>query len=185
MIDWWDSWKGFAAAFGGRPGRFFEPGEVRIALLSLLDQGAKHGYELMKDLEARSGGLYRASAGAIYPVLQQLEDEGMVSSNTGEGKRVYGITAAGRSELEGAGVRVDRIWERAGQWREVGSWTEGVEMGLIAMLAGELMGEAMRAAKRASKRPGGLEHVRTVLERARHELRSVNGGAKGEEGKRG
>jgi hypothetical protein len=58
-------------------------------------------------------------------------------------------------------------------------------MGLIAMLAGELMGEAMRAAKRASREPGGLDRIRSVLERARHELRSVNGSTKGEEGKRG
>jgi DNA-binding PadR family transcriptional regulator len=185
MNEWWDVWKGFAAAFGGRPGRFFESGEVRLALLSLLAQGPKHGYELMKDLETRSGGLYRASAGAIYPTLQQLEDEGLVRSDASEGRRVYRITAAGTTELAEQAERVARIWERAGQWREMGSWTGGVEVGLIAMLAGELMGEAMRAAKRGSTRPGGLDDVRGVLERARQELRTLNGRARGAEGKRG
>jgi DNA-binding PadR family transcriptional regulator len=174
MADWWDAWKGFAAAFGGRPGRFFEPGEVRLALLSLLEQGPKHGYELMKSLETRSGGLYRASAGAIYPTLQQMEDEGLVVSDALEGgKRVYRIADAGRAELDKDRERVERIWARAGHWREMGSWTDGVEMGLIGMLAGELMGEAMRAAKRVAGRPGGLEGVRTVLERTRQDLRRL------------
>jgi DNA-binding PadR family transcriptional regulator len=174
MADWWDAWKGFAAAFGGRPGRFFEPGEVRLALLSLLEQGPKHGYELMKALETRSGGLYRASAGAIYPTLQQMEDEGLVVSDALEGgKRVYRIADAGRAELDKDRERVERIWARAGHWREMGSWTDGVEMGLIGMLAGELMGEAMRAAKRVAGRPGGLEGVRTVLERTRQDLRRL------------
>ena len=64
---------------------FFRSGEVRLALLSLLEQAPGHGYDLMKRLEERSGGLYQASAGTIYPVLQQLEDEGLVRSKAGHG----------------------------------------------------------------------------------------------------
>ncbi len=119
-MEWWDSWKGIAAAFGGRPGRFFEAGEVRLALLSLLADSAKHGYELMKALETRSGGLYRASAGAIYPTLQQLEDEGLVRSELRDGKRVYVMTPGGQAELAREPERVERIWTRASQWRENG-----------------------------------------------------------------
>ena len=167
----WNAWKGWASAFGGRPGRFFEAGEVRLALLSLLSDERRHGYELMKELETRSGGSYKASAGAIYPTLQQLEDEGLVRSEALEGKRVYRITAAGRSELARETERVDRIWARAHRWREAGSWTDGVEMGLIAMLAGELVGEAMRASKRGG--PGAPERVREILEQSRRELRMV------------
>jgi len=75
-----DTWSGGRRhGGGGGPwgwGRFFGAGEVRLALLSLLENEPKHGYQLMKDLEDRSGGLYRASAGTIYPTLQLLEDEG-------------------------------------------------------------------------------------------------------------
>src|SRR5512142_2053095 len=96
--DWWSSsadfWP-FSAAFGRR--RFFESGEVRLALLSLLGEGAKHGYQLMKELEERSGGLYRASAGSVYPTLQQLEDEDLIRSEQQDGKRVYSLTEAGRT----------------------------------------------------------------------------------------
>ena len=81
---------------GGRWGRFFGPGEISLAILSMLETGPKHGYELMKGLEAKSGGTYKASAGAIYPALQQLEDEGMVIADSGGGKRTYSLTNEGR-----------------------------------------------------------------------------------------
>src|SRR5690349_8628883 len=87
----------FARGRSGRRGRFFGSGEVRLALLSMLQTGPKHGYELMKELETKSGGIYKASAGAIYPALQQLEDEGMVTSETVGGKRTYSLTETGRA----------------------------------------------------------------------------------------
>jgi hypothetical protein len=94
-----DAWS--ASWAGG--GRFFGPGEVRLALLSLLSGGPKHGYDLMKRLEARSGGMYKASAGTVYPTLQQLEDEGLVVSEAKEGKRVYQLTdASGGAPTSGA-----------------------------------------------------------------------------------
>jgi DNA-binding PadR family transcriptional regulator len=54
----------------------------------LLTEALVHGYELMKQLEERSGGVYRASAGTAYPTLQQLEDEGLITSELHEGKKV-------------------------------------------------------------------------------------------------
>jgi len=66
-------------AGGPRGGRFFGFGEARLAILSLLKEGPKHGYQLIKELEQRSGGLYRASAGTVYPTLQQLEDEKLLA----------------------------------------------------------------------------------------------------------
>ena len=90
---------GFPWGRGGRWGRFFGPGEIRLALLSMLESGPKHGYELMKELETKSGGIYKASAGAIYPALQQLEDEGMVTSDAAAGKRTYSLTEAGRGRI--------------------------------------------------------------------------------------
>ena len=84
-----------------RSGRFFGPGEVRLALLSLLTEAPVHGYELMKRLEERSGGVYRASAGTVYPTLQQLEDEGLINSESHEGKKVYRLTDEGERETRG------------------------------------------------------------------------------------
>src|SRR5579864_6284023 len=94
-------------------GRFFEIGEIRLAILSLLSEGPKHGYQLMKEMKERSGGVYSASAGSVYPTLQQLEDELLIKSVQQNGRRVYELTAAGREELAKDPDGVRRIWERA------------------------------------------------------------------------
>lgn len=77
----------------------FGRGDLKYALLGLLQEHPKHGYEMIKDLEDRSGGFYSPSAGAIYPTLQLLEDRGWVSVETAEGKKVYTITDEGRKAL--------------------------------------------------------------------------------------
>lgn len=91
------------AWFGGPPwtgGRRARRGDVRTALLTLLADEPMHGYDLIRELEQRSGGAWRPSPGSIYPTLQLLEDEGLVTSEERDGKRVYTITEAGRAELE-------------------------------------------------------------------------------------
>lgn len=92
--------------FGGGPGpRMFERGYLKYALLDLLQDQPKHGYEMMKDLEERTGGFYAPSAGAVYPTLQMLEDRGWTTSETIEGKKVYTITDTGRAALAEAKER--------------------------------------------------------------------------------
>lgn len=161
--------RGFGG-FGPRGGSFFRPGEVRLALLSLLADGPAHGYELMKRLEQRSGGTYQASAGSVYPVLQQLEDEGLAASEVQDGKKVYRITEAGQAELLKQKETVDRIWHRARGWEEWGSWL-GPETAEIAGSVGRVVKEAFRAAARGGAE--GIEAVREVLERARKELENL------------
>ncbi len=90
--------RGGPFAFGGPP-RMFGRGDLKYALLDLLRDRPKHGYEMIKDLEDRSGGFYTPSAGAIYPTLQLLEDRGWVTVEMVEGKKVYSITDAGRQAL--------------------------------------------------------------------------------------
>jgi DNA-binding PadR family transcriptional regulator len=64
--------------------------------LELLAEQPRHGYEMIKELEQRYGGFYRPSPGSVYPTLQLLEDEGHLTSESIEGKRVYTITESGR-----------------------------------------------------------------------------------------
>jgi DNA-binding PadR family transcriptional regulator len=78
----------------------FGRGDLKYALLDLLQERPKHGYEMIKELESRAGGFYTPSAGAIYPTLQLLEDRGWVTAETAEGKKVYAITDAGRQALK-------------------------------------------------------------------------------------
>lgn len=153
--------------------RFFGGGEVRLALLSLLADGPKHGYQLMKDLEARSGGLYRASAGAIYPTLQQLEDEGLVSSEQQEGRRVYRLTDAGKEELKRSADSVKRIWERAGVWEDWAPWM-GPVASVVAGPAAQVMKAALRAATRAAENPDRMSKIREILDSARKEIEDLD-----------
>ncbi|MEQ4303382.1 PadR family transcriptional regulator [Plantactinospora sp. B6F1] len=77
----------------------FGHGRLRLYLLKLLDDGPKHGYELIRLLEERFLGLYAPSAGTIYPRLARLEAEGLVTHDAVGGRKVYQITDAGRAEL--------------------------------------------------------------------------------------
>jgi DNA-binding PadR family transcriptional regulator len=168
----------FAATFfpwgrWGRWNRFFGPGEVRLALLSLLTEGPKHGYELMKELEKRSGGIYRASAGAIYPALQQLEDEGLVTADQTEGKRTYRLTDAGKQEIEREAESIARIWRRAKQWEDWGPWM-GAEGAAVAGPAADVMKSALRAATRGSADSQRVSKIREILERARREIQELD-----------
>ena len=173
--DWW-SFQSSASpwaymAFGGRS-RFFESGEVRLAILSLLSEGPKHGYQLMKELEERSGGLYRASAGSVYPTLQQLEDEELIESSQQNGKRVFSLTQAGRDELAKDPDSVHRIWQRAEKWEEWGQYMKPDTMSVMKPLMA-LGKAAWVAAARTSGKTGGEERVREVLDRARRDLEAL------------
>lgn len=75
-------------------------GDVRGLLLAALLQGAAHGYELMRRLEEEAGGRWRPSPGSVYPLLQLLEDEGLVRGRDDEGRRVYELTAEGRAQAD-------------------------------------------------------------------------------------
>ncbi len=77
----------------------FSHGRLRLYLLRLLDDGPKHGYELIRSLENRFHGLYAPSAGTIYPRLARLEVDGLVTHTAAGGRKVYEITDAGRAEL--------------------------------------------------------------------------------------
>jgi DNA-binding PadR family transcriptional regulator len=77
----------------------FGRGDLRLYLLHLLDEGPRHGYEVIRLLEDQFVGLYSPSAGTIYPRLSALEDEGLVEHDEEEGRKVYRITDKGREEL--------------------------------------------------------------------------------------
>lgn len=96
-------WGGFGPwgpPFGGRGGPRVRRGDVRAAILALLAERPMHGYEMIQELKARTNGVWRPSAGSIYPTLQLLEDEGLVTGEESGGKRRFSLTDAGREEAE-------------------------------------------------------------------------------------
>jgi DNA-binding PadR family transcriptional regulator len=85
---------------GGRGRGRARRGDVRLALLRLLAEEPRNGYQLMQTIEDRSDGRWRPSPGSVYPTLSQLEDEGLVRSTESEGARHFEITDAGREHIE-------------------------------------------------------------------------------------
>ena len=77
----------------------FSHGDLRLYLLSLLNESPRHGYDIMQALAERTGGTYTPSAGTIYPRLAKLEEEGLVTKRAEGRKSVYEITEAGRAEV--------------------------------------------------------------------------------------
>ena len=78
-------------------------GDVRAAILALLAEEPMHGYQIITELTDRSGGVWRPSPGSVYPTLQALEDQGLVTAAKAEGKRVFSLTDEGRAEADAAG----------------------------------------------------------------------------------
>lgn len=88
---------GPGAGFGwGRRGGRAARGDVRTAVLALLAERPRHGYELIQEISARSEGRWRPSPGSVYPTIAQLEDEGLVRSEQTEGRRMAYLTEEGR-----------------------------------------------------------------------------------------
>ncbi len=104
---------GFREAFAGGRGRgMVRRGEIRPLILAVLATKPMHGYEVITELEAQSGGRWRPSAGSVYPTLQQLSDEGLVTSEEIDGRRVYALTDEGKAAAA-AGPRSP--WADAGR----------------------------------------------------------------------
>ncbi|WP_067505161.1 PadR family transcriptional regulator [Actinoplanes sp. TFC3] len=86
---------------GCRGGRGSRP-NVRPAILALLLERPMHGYEMIQELESRTGGIWRPSPGSVYPTLQLLEDEGLIEAEAAVGRKRFSLTDAGREEAQAA-----------------------------------------------------------------------------------
>ncbi len=174
MSDW-KAWTFPGVRFDGSPfgRRFFGPGEMRLAVLSLLEHEPKHGYQIIKDLESRCGRAYKASAGVVYPTLQQLEDEALVTSEQVDGRRVYRITATGQDELKREADAIRQIWRRAEGRHEWSRWV-GPETTSVGTAAVQLMGIACRTATHQADYPEKIEKIQQILNGARREIEALD-----------
>ena len=155
------AWSSFGADPKGRS-RFFALGEVRLALLSLISEEPRNGYQLMKLLASRLGSLYRASSGTVYPVLKQLDREGLIECRLEQGRNLYRLTRQGRALLAGETDAVAQIWARAEQAEDFGQHA-GPHAAIIAGPFKELYLTALRAAHWAVGDTGREEQVRGIL----------------------
>jgi DNA-binding PadR family transcriptional regulator len=105
---------GFRAR-GFRRGRRIRRGDVRAAILLLVEEEPRNGYQIMQELETRSGGVWRPSPGSVYPALQLLADEGLLRSEARDGGNVFELTEAGKKHVDENRERLGSPWQQAGE----------------------------------------------------------------------
>jgi DNA-binding PadR family transcriptional regulator len=152
---------------GGRQGRMFGPGDLRLLLLALIADKPSHGYDLIRTIEAKFGGSYAPSAGAVYPTLTLLEEQELIESEAAGGaKKSYAATLAGRQYLAANSDQVKELMSRI----DVMAGGKEAEPAPYAVL------HAVMSLRHAvMSKPGGwteaeTERVRAILERAARDV---------------
>jgi DNA-binding PadR family transcriptional regulator len=146
---------------GGRRGR---RGDVRTAILTLLVEQPRHGYEIISEIAERSSGFWRPSPGSIYPTLQLLADEGLVVSRDEGGKKLFELTDEGRA----AAARQDG----APPWEQIAHDVDPTEVNL-RKAGGTLIAAAIQVSQAGT--PAQKKRAVEVLNEARRSLYGILG----------
>ncbi|ALV46248.1 PadR family transcriptional regulator [Arthrobacter alpinus] len=148
----------FEKPAGTRVGR----GEVRSAVLALLAEQPMHGYQIIHEIEERSGGSWKPSAGSVYPTLQLLADEGLISAEEANGRKVYSLTDAGREAV--ADSDSPAPWDASGP-------AQGSGFSALPKAGMELAQAAAQVGRTGSKKQ--VQEAVAVLDDARRKLYSI------------
>ena len=149
---------GFEKRTGTRMGR----GDVRAAVLALLAEQPMHGYQIIREIEERSGGSWKPSAGSVYPTLQLLSDEGLIRAEESNGRKTYALTEAGRAVAAEAGASVP--WESSAS-------SEGAGFTALPRAGMELAQAAAQVNRTGT--PEQVKQAVTILDEARRRLYSI------------
>ncbi|MGO8961801.1 MAG: PadR family transcriptional regulator [Streptosporangiaceae bacterium] len=158
---WWPGPPAPPGPSRGPRGQKASRGDVRAAILALLREGPRNGYQIMSDIEDRSGGAWRPSPGAVYPALSQLADEGLIEAADSAGRRTFRLTEAGRQYVEQNPEMARGAWESTEQqeaWQVPGLFAEAARLG----------GGIVQIAHAGS--PAQVRAAERLLEQTRREL---------------
>ncbi|HEY5136866.1 MAG TPA: PadR family transcriptional regulator [Candidatus Nanopelagicales bacterium] len=147
---------------GGGPRQRAGRGDVRSAILALLAEEPRHGYQIIQDITERSGGQWKPSPGSVYPALSALQDEGLVDDEKVEGRRVFSLTPAGRDHVE------SRSEELAGVFDAFAAEDEPDDVTDLRQLLFGVGGAAVQVVSTGT--PEQVAAARKVLQSARRDL---------------
>ncbi len=149
----------------GRGPKMFDAGAMRYVVLQLIAEKPRHGYEIIKELEQRSGGAYTPSPGAIYPLLAMLLDMGHVSATPDGNKKLHTITAEGEAFLAENRQLADAVLARVGAPEE---HREGLRAAMH-----EVKQAAIEQARATGHNPERLEQIRAILRKAAADIAAL------------
>lgn len=152
-----------------RQRRFFKRGDLKLLILELLQERPRHGYDVIRALEDRFGGVHAPSPGTIYPTLELLADLSLVAGKPDDGgRRIFAITSAGQDLLREQGPAIDGIRRRMNEW-----WAPGTRERLRSVHQ-ELRG-IHRAVAQAGGQVGseGLAQIQSIVISARRDINQV------------
>ena len=158
----WQAVEELRSRFEKRTGTRAGKGEVRAAVLALLAERPMHGYQIIREIEERSGGSWKPSAGSVYPTLQLLADEGTISAEESNGRKIYSLTEAGREEVAQHHA-ASAPWEPAGP--HAGGFASLPKAGV------ELAQAAAQVGRTGS--PEQVQQAAAVLDEARRRIYSI------------
>jgi len=163
----WDILEQFRGAFDqkvGGVGTRMGKGDVRAAVLALLAEQPMHGYQIIQQIEERSGGSWKPSAGSVYPTLQLLADEGLIKAEESGGRKTYSLTEEGKQAADAAG-------ERPAPWEATGMRDAAHATAALPKAGVELAQVAAQVARTGS--PEQVKQAVDVLDEARRKLYSI------------
>ena len=99
----WEAMEQLRGQFEQKVGPRMGRGDVRAAVLALLAEQPMHGYQIIREIEERSGGAWKPSPGSVYPTLQLLVDEGLISAEESNGRKTYSLTEEGQQDADAGG----------------------------------------------------------------------------------
>ena len=152
---------------GGRGRRMFDGSELRLILLKLIEEQPRHGYDLIREIEERSGGAYAPSPGVIYPTLTMLDDMGLVESKAEGTRKAFAITEAGTAELADKAKEVAALFERLAALGEHQARTSG---GPIRRAMSNLRAVLQERLSGSEVDPETLHEVAAILDEAARKI---------------
>ena len=167
----WQAMEQLRSTFDKRVGTRVGRGDVREAVLTLLAEQPMHGYQIIHEIEERSGGSWKPSAGSVYPTLQLLADEGLIEASESNGRKTYSLTDAGRESV--ASAESSTPFDTAGSTGSNGSGSSSESRRFAALpKAGVELAQAAAQVGRTGS-PEQVKQAVTVLEEARRRLYSI------------
>ena len=165
-------WAGRGKSRGGPFGgaRMFDQGHLKFVILNLLAEKPRHGYEIIKEIEDRFGGMYSPSPGTVYPTLTLLEDLGYARALPEEsGKKIYEITDEGRAHLAQNQPLIDDIFSRIAEFAQNIFGEPMMEV----HRAMKNVGAAIYTSKTSSRSAEQVKKIKEILDRAAEEIKGV------------